>query len=134
MHLLIIWKNHCERSQKKSYFQKNYASSKAKELKALLNPIPVLLCIINVFPFNERLNSKYFLSYQQNSNLSMQYSLFIPAIPKKFLKITFKLKYTTMLLKNSLAEPTLHDVQAIQITNYKVLFCIIVSTLDRLQR
>ena len=45
--------------RKKSYFQKNYASSKAKELKALLNPVPVLLCIINVFPFNERLNSKW---------------------------------------------------------------------------
>ena len=37
------------------------------------------------------------------------------------------------LKKNSFTEPTLHDVQAIQITNYKVLFCIIVSTLDRLQ-
>ena len=54
-------------SEKKSYFQKNYASSKAKELTALLNPVPVLICIINVFPFNERLNSKCFLSFQQNS-------------------------------------------------------------------
>ena len=75
-------------SEKKSYFQKNYASSKAKELKALLNLVPVLLCIINVFPFNERLNSKCFLSFQQNSIYQMQYSLFIPAILKKFLSVS----------------------------------------------
>ena len=75
-------------SEKKSYFQKNYSSSKAKELKALLNLVSLLLCIINVFPFNERLNSKCFLSFQQNSIYQMQYSLFIPAILKKFLSVS----------------------------------------------
>ena len=72
-------------SEKKSYFRKNNALNKARELKVLSYFVLVLLCIIDVFSLNERLNSKYFLSFQQNSIWRCTFS-------KKFSKITFKLK------------------------------------------
>ena len=101
--------------RKEAFFRKNYASNKARKLKVLSNFVPVLLCIIDDFSFNERLNSKCFLSFQQNSiyrcNMASFFRLF-----KEICKDQFQPQIDNNALKNAITE--LIFVQAIQILRY----------------
>ena len=116
-------------SGKKFYFRKNYDSNKARKLKVLSNFIPVLLCIINDFSFNERLNSKCFLSFQQNSIYRCNIAYFF-----RLFKEAFKDQFQAQIGNNAFKKLDCRAYTCPSSTNSKVLLCIIVSALDRLRR
>ena len=130
LHLLIIlekvsWKV----SGKKFYFRKNYASNKARKLKVLSNFVPVLLCIIDDFSFKERLNSKCFLSFQQNSIYRCNIASF-----SRLFKEVFKDQFQAQIGNNAFKKLDCRAYTCPSSTNSKVSLCIIVSALDHLRR
>ena len=103
---LCIW--YRERSQKRGFiFGRITLQTKREKCKfSLSNFVPVLLCIIDDISFNERLNSKCFLSFQQNSIYRCNIASFSRHFKKVF-KDQFQAQIGNNVLKNSIAELTL---------------------------